>query len=982
MKSKLIAVVSAALFLCPATGVFAQNQVPEGYLRAVELYEKGIFERAESIFSEISASTGDVMAKGYETLCSLRLLERGCEKLASDYVTEYPYSKLVPQIHFYSALNYFDKEEYRMAANEFAKIPDKSLHGNQLAEYSFKRAYSLFEEGWLEDAKDFFLVSEQLPYSDYTAPSRYSLGYVNYTQKNFREALDWFERAGKDPRFTDISNYYGMECRFMLKDYNYVVKNGTKIYSSVPEERKPHLARIISESYLALGDNEKAKEYYDKIQKKTEDMDRDDYFYSGTVLYSVEDYKGAIDNFSKMTARNDSIGQIANYQMGYSLVQTGNKVAALDAFKDASVQPFNPDIREDAHFNYAKLSFDLNHNPSVFEDYLKKYPDNKKGDMIYSYIALASLYKHDYAGAVDAYSNIDMLDQNQKSNYMRANYLRANQLIRNGSYKDAIPLLKAAAYYSDKRETFNQLAKYWLGESYYRSDRFEDAVETFTDLYNNSALEGKKEGRLIPYNLAYSYFRQGDYDSAAKWFEEYLQERNPLEGEDAASRLADCDFIRKDYTEAVSKYEKAIRRFEYSDNLYPFYKAGIAYGLQGRKEKKIDMLSNVLDADPSAAYYSETMYELGRAYVSAGDDASAQSTFLKLRSNTDDKSIAARSLIELGMIALNNSESQKALGYYKQVISEMPGTESIYQSEGRMDEYFDYADKVGAIKGKTDSEKEQMYFNAAEQLYLSENWSKALPSLLNYLQRYPEGRSSAKAAFYIAECNRNLGNREQACEWYRKAIAEGGSFVETALLNYSDLSYGMERYKDAFNGYSDLGDVASSDSGRHAARLGMMRAAYKDGDFPAAISNADKATSDAGCTAAEKREADYVKAKSYLSMNDRDEAFALFGGLSAYPSTPEGAEATYMIIQDAYDKGEYVAVEKKVFAFSEKAGGQDYWLAKAFITLGDSYAEQENYKQAKATFESILNGYSPAEGTADDILDNVRMRLAKLTNLM
>ncbi len=163
MKSKLIAVVSAALFLCPATGVFAQNQVPEGYLRAVELYEKGIFERAESIFSEISASTGDVMAKGYETLCSLRLLERGCEKLASDYVTEYPYSKLVPQIHFYSALNYFDKEEYRMAANEFAKIPDKSLHGNQLAEYSFKRAYSLFEEGWLEDAKDFFLVSEQLP---------------------------------------------------------------------------------------------------------------------------------------------------------------------------------------------------------------------------------------------------------------------------------------------------------------------------------------------------------------------------------------------------------------------------------------------------------------------------------------------------------------------------------------------------------------------------------------------------------------------------------------------------------------------------------------------------------------------------------------------------------------------------------------------------------------------------------------------------
>ena len=87
-------------------------------------------------------------------------------------------------------------------------------------------------------------------------------------------------------------------------------------------------------------------------------------------------------------------------------------------------------------------------------------------------------------------------------------------------------------------------------------------------------------------------------------------------------------------------------------------------------------------------------------------------------------------------------------------------------------------------------------------------------------------------------------------------------------------------------------------------------------------------------------------------------------------------------IQDAYDKGEYSSVEKKVYAFAEKAGDQDYWLAKAFITLGDSFAEQENYKQAKATFESVLNGYTPAEGTSDDVLDNVRMRLAKLKNLM
>ena len=254
---------------------------------------------------------------------------------------------------------------------------------------------------------------------------------------------------------------------------------------------------------------------------------------------------------SQMRSRTDSIGQIANYQLGYSYIQTGNKVAALDAFKDASEKNFNPDIQEDAHFNYAKLSFDLNHNPKVFDDYIAKYSNKNKGDQIYSYMALASLYNHDYAGAVDAYANIDNLDKDQRSNYMRANYLRANQLIGNGSWRDAVPLLKAAGYYSDRRENFNQLTKYWLGESYYRSDQFDKAVETFQDLYNNSALDGKPEGKLIPYDLAYSYFRLGDYDNAARWFDEYLTGNNLAEGEDAACRRADCDFIKKDYQTAV-----------------------------------------------------------------------------------------------------------------------------------------------------------------------------------------------------------------------------------------------------------------------------------------------------------------------------------------------------------------------------------------------------------------------------------------------
>ena len=121
-------------------------------------------------------------------------------------------------------------------------------------------------------------------------------------------------------------------------------------------------------------------------------------------------------------------------------------------------------------------------------------------------------------------------------------------------------------------------------------------------------------------------------------------------------------------------------------------------------------------------------------------------------------------------------------------------------------------------------------------------------------------------------------------------------------------------------------------------------------------------------------------AKSYLATSRREEAFAILGELAQSPSTPEGAEAAYLVIQDAFDRGRFDGIEDKVYAFAESAGGQRYWLAKAFIVLGDSFAERENFTQARATFESIRDGYTPS-GASDDVLDQIAIRLSKLQTL-
>ena len=501
---------------------------------AVELYGRGLYAQAESILDGLPEECRTEESEGYRVLCSVCLGREGYHAMMENYIERYPYSGLIPQMRFRHALNLFDAEDYAGASAELEQLSRRQLYRRQVPEFLFRKAYCDLENGLYDRALQRFDGVLARPVSDYTAPSQYFSGYILYQKERFTEAADRFVLSARDPRFAEISNYYILECRFMDKDYAYVTAHGPEMMPSVPEGRRPQLARLISESFLVQGDAVQAREYFDMDVIPEEKKTRTDYFYAGSVLYAVKDWAGAADNFSRMTDRTDSLGQIASYQMAFSYIQLKNKVAAMEAFREASVPQYDPVIAEDAYYNYAKLAFDLNNDISGFDGYLAKYSDLKRGDRVYSYIAVGALRNRDYASAVEAYDKVEELDPVMKTNYMKANYLRANELVRDGSWRAAVPCLRAAAYYSDRREMFNQMSRFWLAEAYYRDGQYDKSLTVLRELYNTSALYGMEESRLIPYNMAYCYFQQEDFSEADRWFKAKvnfitLDEKNGVE---------------------------------------------------------------------------------------------------------------------------------------------------------------------------------------------------------------------------------------------------------------------------------------------------------------------------------------------------------------------------------------------------------------------------------------------------------------------
>lgn len=951
--------------------------------RAEYLLEHGMYEAAMELFE---SQKDDPLCQDYALLCAVYLRSPQCARRVAAMDTDHPRTILNSVVHYRYALMLFEQGDYVGAQAQFDLVDGKSLDRSLLGEYTYKRGFSVYSNGDLVKASEYFLECVALE-SHYLNPARFSLGCICYRGNSFAEAESWFELARADERFSVLSDFYLVDCRFMRGDYAYVLREGERIFDSLSKEGKQHMSRLLSESYMVSGNAGKAKEYF--AREDMSNADNTDYFHAGSIYYALGEYASAVKYFESMKEKRDSLGQIASYQLGFSYVKLKNKVKAMACFKDASSLRFDTDITEDAFFNYAKLAFDLDGNDAPFSEYVSRWSTSRKGDMIYAYLALAALKKGDYGAAVDAYDKVDELDDAQKLNYVKACYLRAAQLTESGSHSDALRFLKAASvYHLPQGDPLNQLCRFNLAEAYFRTGDYENARQTYTRLYNLSALDGKAEGKLIPYGIAYTYFKERDWDSAAKWFDIYIRNAEPVALQDACLRRADCDFARKDYKASSGSYREYVTKYPSKTDIYPYYQLGVSYGLAGEKYRKVEALAMVQDAVPGSAYYNDALYELGRAYNDVGDSLNAIRSFEKLDNVASVPSFHAKALMGKGMVYRNHSNYSKALACYKQVVKEMPRTEyssasllsirSIYTAMKQPDKYIEYLEKNNLSAGIGENERRELYYNTAEQLFLNGNWNGAVNGFARYVKSYPKDTAVPVAYYYMAESYKAMGQKEKACEYFSKGIDAGvtGSYLENALLGYASLSYSLEHYDDAYNAYLKLSNMDRLLSGKLDVYACMMRSAYAAKRYADAVS-ASKIVYSNASDEAFKREALFLQAKSLQSTSSREEALVIFSRLAESPATSEGAESVYIIIRDKYDSGDFSAVEELVYDFAPKSGDRSYWLAKAFILLGDSFVERGNIEQAVVTYTSVRDGYTPPEG-GDDILPEVEEKLGAL----
>jgi TolA-binding protein len=86
----------------------------------------------------------------------------------------------------------------------------------------------------------------------------------------------------------------------------------------------------------------------------------------------------------------------------------------------------------------------------------------------------------------------------------------------------------------------------------------------------------------------------------------------------------------------------------------------------------------------------------------------------------------------------------------------------------------------------------------------------------------------------------------------------------------------------------------------------------------------------------------------------------LFAQIYAADKSSIGAEAKYMTCEILYKQNQLKPCQDAIFDMVD-ALTNDYWITKGFLLLADTYIQENNLFQARATLESIIENHQGTE---------------------
>lgn len=989
--------VGAGKILAQKTTWFQDASAP--FHKAVELYQNQRYAPALGLFnswleSPVKNFPEFADAHYYRAACAYHLDHSEALNWLRQFIREFPHHPYCARAQFLAGMILFRSGRFGPAFQSFQLADPAQLLSEEKALRTFYSAYCLFQMKQYDRALpllDAAAVSDNPLHWD----ALYYRGHIFFEKARWEAALKDFKQVETHPPYNRVAPYYIAQIYYRRKEYDKAGSYARQVADTARGKYLLQMLAIWAESDFRTAQYHRAAEAFERLEAAGATLDPPQAYRYGISLLKAGRYDAASEKLSRVASGQDSLAQNAAYHLAEALILAGRKKEALQAFKTAWKLGHDKNMAEDALFNFAKLAYELDFDPyheaiKALQSYLEAYPNSPRSDELYTFLSEIYMGTRNYKEALEALGKIKNKTRKIREAFQRTAFLKAVEQFNMGNFNEAIRYFNISATYPESEKLMAE-SVYWTGESFYRVGKIKEAFEAFEEF---RLMLGTRSSELYPlavYNLAYIQFRQSKYKEASVLFRQFLELENAPRGRrytDALLRTGDCFYAQRNYDEALRYYEWALQAPEKEkfEEDYALLQKAVVYGILNKPREKLAALDTLLERHPRSVYLAEALYDNGNTRLRLGETGTAEAHFKRIIQDFPQSRLRPKAMLKLGLIAYNKDDNAAALGLYKNVLEQYPGSSeasealryvrNIYVEEGKMEEFTQF---LGRVKGVSLSEGalDSASYQSAENRMLKGDCAGAIEGFTRYLNTYPQGVYALSARYFRGECLQKAGRSSEALnDMEQVANASANAFTENALYAAASIALADKNCLRAAPFLERLEKISELQENTYYAVRNLMLCAYLSGDYSRAAEFGKKVLDNPKAPQTDEEIAWMALGYAHLLKSDTAEAEKYFQRTAQRHASYYAPEAKYQICRILYLKKQYETCEKKILDWANSLSAQRKWLAKMYILLGETYAARQNYFQAKATFQSIVDNHDGPEEVAE-----ARQKLAQIGSL-
>lgn len=572
------------------------------------------------------------------------------------------------------------------------------------------------------------------------------------------------------------------------------------------------------------------------------------------------------------------------------------------------------------------------------------------------------------------------------------------------SRKNLVLLLKDYPY-----SEYAGSAYYWIGESYAREERLDDAIDFLIRSTEDKTNITHRD--LSFFALAGVYEKRGDYNNAVKYYDQLLTlyPTSKLANQ-SQFRIGVCYFKLKDYyTTILELNDPSLVSLPENSLVEGIYLLANSYYKVEEYENAADTYSEIIERFPASTFYRPAQYGLAWSYFQLKKYNDAFNVFNYLSEGSD--SLAVKSFLNKGEARRYSGNYSDALRIYGEFVKLYPSHSlaplaeyqiGVINFEQNKDDLSN-THLLNATSSNDPVTRAKAFTLIGEIELQKKNFVKAKTNFETAIKiTEDEADVHQSALLGLAIASYHLQDFEGAVELLREVENLNPGFESDKLNFYMAESYfAAGKYQEALNRYNSVSSV-KEDIQRQVIYSkgycyfntgGYDNAAYQFSDFikkypddkrvvDARLRLADSYFGSKNYTAASRIFKELFKSESFSSSDpytyyqyaqalyksgETSEAIKEFQNLQhKFPNSKYAENSLYTVGWIKFQQGmfgEAISDFRNVIAIYKSSS-----LAPlVYYSIGDAYFNLEKYDSAIVNYQKVISGYPASEYVFDAV---------------